>query len=653
MVHSKTRRAPPGDFRFDARLNSSGGQAMKTIFRHLIVAISLSLLAAPTSSAQEPDKSGKKPKEKEEKKSSNPIKSVTGVFGSKSEAEKAEKKAEKHEREYQKLLADARGKYDAKSKDYSSEFKARVDQDYKDLRRKHSEQAFRVNTFDTKDERVTLSGDKLKTEDSLYDNPLVQDYVNRVGQSLVPASSPFRYAFKVVLSPIPEARSLSTGTVYISTGLLSLIDNEAQLAYILSHEVAHTEKLHWFEDAMTANQLEDVNAKRENIRTAASVGLAAASVFTGGFGGGMSGAVNGLMYGSYAFSGISNLAKLIYPDKTFSWDRVQEDAADEYGLKLMFDRNYDPREVPKLYARLQRLSEREPRTAEGFLSQAERIGERVSYVNPMLAVYTVPAGASLMRGGVNLRALRGPEDGGLVSPLEAGKPFGTAEEAEKREKAATGKVSNLDILLKEKLDRGEIVGSAPEFQSVMADLKRDNGVRAFYYDMFQMALTNLEEALQIRSNDPYTHFYYGKVMSLTARNRAEKAKAMDAFVQAINLDKRGVLSGPWLHRALALMADRNPSLNGEVVGYLKRYVDVYQQEHGGELPPNMDAIYAYLKDLGEDRWVARPAMNISTKNIEPIETAAGARGNVNPQPATQPAATSATQPAGTKSPRKP
>ncbi|MEK7831708.1 MAG: M48 family metalloprotease, partial [Acidobacteriota bacterium] len=527
---------------------------MKNIIRNLIVAISLFGLFglfgvisagafAQTQQEQPTDKSGKKAKEEK------PKEKKEGGFlgiGGKTKAEKAQKeeqKAEKQEREYQKLLTNAHKKYDQKDKEYDLDFKARVDEHYKDLRRQHSEQAFLVNTYDTQDERVTFTGDKLKTEDTLYDNPLVQDYVNRVGQSLVPTASPYRYAFKVILSPVPQARSLSTGTIYISTGLLSLVDNEAQLAYILGHEIAHTEKKHWLQDALVANEMEDAEAKRQKVRTGVSLGLTAATMLSGGLGRGMGGTVSGLMVGSFAYPFISSIVKLTVPNKAFSWDRVQENEADEEGLRLMFNRNYDPREVPKLYARLQGLSEREPRTAEGFLAQTERIGERIAHFNPLLASQTV--NANLMRGSSNLRSKRGGNlDGGLVSPLEAGKPFGTAEDAEKREKASTGQVGNLDALLKEKLDKGEIVGSTAEFNSVMADLKRDNGVRAFYYDMFQMALTNLSEALEIRSNDPYTYFYYGKVLNLTARGPAEKARAMKAFETAIDLDKRGVLAGP-------------------------------------------------------------------------------------------------------------
>ena len=49
------------------------------------------------------------------------------------------------------------------------------------------------------------------------------------------------YTFRVLYDPIPKALTLSTGTIYISTGMLSVLDNEAELSYVLAHEIAHVE----------------------------------------------------------------------------------------------------------------------------------------------------------------------------------------------------------------------------------------------------------------------------------------------------------------------------------------------------------------------------------------------------------------------------
>src|SRR5215510_1754062 len=198
------------------------------------------------------------------------------------------KKQSKQEREYQKIK-----QFSEKLYAEDALFRDEVDESYRQKRREHSEMAYFTNTRDAQDDQVTRSGDKLKVEDTLYDNPLVQDYVNRVGQSIVPRDSKNLYAFKVTLNPIPEARALSTGTIYISSGLLSMIDNEAQLAYVLGHEVAHVEKDHWREDVIVERGIQRFYEKQAQKR--ALVGLGAGAAVGGATGSFSKGATTGLL----------------------------------------------------------------------------------------------------------------------------------------------------------------------------------------------------------------------------------------------------------------------------------------------------------------------------------------------------------------------
>src|SRR5262249_46227755 len=122
------------------------------------------------------------------------------------------------------------------------DFRNAVETAYLKKQREHSEYAYYINTRPPNMQQVTRDGDNLTIEYSIYENPMAQDYVNRVGQSLVPAGSTRLYTFRILLNPIPESRALSTGTVYVSSGMLSLIDNEAQLSYVLGHEIADVEK---------------------------------------------------------------------------------------------------------------------------------------------------------------------------------------------------------------------------------------------------------------------------------------------------------------------------------------------------------------------------------------------------------------------------
>ena len=79
-----------------------------------------------------------------------------------------------------------------------------------------------------------------------YPNPMLEDYVNKLGQSLVPRDSKQYYSFRMAYDPRPDAWSLSTGSIYVTTGLMSMLDNEAQLTYVLAHEIGHVEHRHLY-----------------------------------------------------------------------------------------------------------------------------------------------------------------------------------------------------------------------------------------------------------------------------------------------------------------------------------------------------------------------------------------------------------------------
>jgi Zn-dependent protease with chaperone function len=552
------------------------------------------------------------------------------------------KKQTKQEREYQKIK-----QFSEKLYAEDALFRDEVDESYRQKRREHSEMAYFTNTRDAQDDQVTRSGDKLKVEDTLYDNPLVQDYVNRVGQSIVPRDSKNLYAFKVTLNPIPEARALSTGTIYISSGLLSMIDNEAQLAYVLGHEVAHVEKDHWRDDVIVERGIQRYYEKQAQKRAIVGtlIGAGAGAIIGGATNSFTKGATSGLIIAA----GVPTVLKLLAPDIVVSWDKQQEDEADQLGLKYMFDRNYDPREAPKFYATLQRVSHSDTRAGLGFMGDKQRVLERVQQVNSVIGGFNNLTTTNLFAGALDLRAQREAQG---VTEGAKGPDRGKALSAER---AAAGQAVAAQVLasgpmaaaIKAKIESGELIGSSAEFATVMAELKRDNGLRAYYFDMFQMARDNLEESLLIRSSDPFTHFYYGKILKLTARTSVEKQRALSEFVRAIELDKRRVIAEPHLYRALALIETKDPGQSKLIVSSLKDYVAVYQRENGGSLPPNMDVIYDYLQEVGEMDWAARPATNVSTKDIDPIGIQSGLATSAPPQepaPATAAPATVAPAP---------
>lgn len=575
---------------------------------------------------------------------SSSLQAVQGKEKKEKRDDKSDEKQSKQEREFLKMKRFSEQEY---QKD--SAFREEVEAAYRHKQREHSEYAFYFNTRDANDQQVQRTGDKLKIQDTLYDNPLVQDYVNRLGHSLVPVNSARLYAFKVTLNPIPEARSLSTGTIYVSTGLISAADNEAQLAYVLGHEIAHIEKNHWHQDVLIGQGIERYNENQEKKRKlgGAIIGLAAGPLLRA------AGVDPFTSFTVANFASSPSLLKLVVPNAVASWDKLQEDDADQLALEYMLARNYDPREVPKFYASLYRASARDGRAGLGYMASSERIVDRVQKVDEAVGGLSnlmsrdgLMIGAATFnqqeRASADLAALRKAIEADIAAslppggkPAEPGKKLDPSRDAAGRmkraEDAVTGKLAS-DI--NAKLASGELIGTAAEFQSVMTELRRDNGIRAYYYDMFQMARDDLEESLRMRNNDPYAHHYFGKVLRLTARTPSEKASALAHFAKAIELDKRNVLPEPHLYQALSMIDSRDPGRTRDIVVALQDYVTIYQREHAGALPSNMEVIYDYMQEAQELTWAARPVMNVSAKNVDNTTGGSGAARPADTAPST-------------------
>jgi len=399
----------------------------------------------------------------------------------------------------------------------------------------------------------------------LYNNPMLQRYINAIGQRLVPKDSPNIYSFKLLLDPIPKAEALSTGTILISTGMVSMLDNEAQLAYVLGHEIAHVEKNHAYTIVRMSVLEPALNAEKEKETKEKRAIVGAVTTFaTGGLGGiygGLSGAFSGSLAG--LAGGIVG-GNLIFRDHNTvtEWADIYENDADATSLHYMLDQGYDVREAPRLYARLQSAAAHDPRIGLGFMAKETRMKARTAHIQTVLS-------------------------GDFKAQWEA------------------------------KLKANGLTGSSGEFSLIMAALKRDNGIIAIDYDLFAMARDNLEEAVSLRSNDPRAQLYLGKVISLTARSPEDRQSAEDHFMKAIQYDgTRGAYPDPHLEHALHLIGENGDK--GQIKNEIEAYVALYQREHMGSLPSNMAILYDYLTLEGDTNWYAAPAAVVSTKNVEAI-----------------------------------
>lgn len=409
----------------------------------------------------------------------------------------------------------------------------------------------------------------------LYDNPILQRYVNSLGQKLVPKDSPYLYSFKLLLDPIPRAEAFSTGTIYISTGLVSLLDNEAQLAYVLGHEIAHIEKNHFYSELKNAvlerelNQEKEKSAERK--RSLFTIGASLVGAGLGGaFGGGRGAAAGAFLGGAGGL--ISSMILIRSKTTNTEWSTVYENEADEAGFKYVLEQNYDVREVPHLYARMENMVSRDARIGLGFVGKPSRVKERIAHIQTLIG-------------------------GTYKADIDA------------------------------KLKAAGLVGSSPDFPVLMSALKRDNGIVALDYDLFAMSRDNLEDAVNLRSNDSRAQAYLGKVIALTGRTPEDRQQASDHFLKAIQYDQtRGAYPEPHLERALFLIGQSNPANQEEIHHELQAYVLLYQREHAGQLPSNMPIIYDYFSLAGDSKWYVSPTAEVSTRYAESLNVTNNGNG---------------------------
>ena len=392
-----------------------------------------------------------------------------------------------------------------------------------------------------------------------YQNPMLQDYVNKLGQSLVPRASSQFYAFRIVRDPRPNAWSFSTGSIYVSTGLMSMLDNEAQLVFVLSHEIGHVERRHEYSRTRGDALEQLLNAEKiASIKKKGAILGAIAGGVGGAFGGAREsvfGAVIGAQFG--ATNALTNWLVNVQRLKLTDWNREQEKEADEFAARATLEHDFDVREAPKVFVALENTMRHDDRVGIGFhYGLVNNLGERRQHVQALV-------------------------DGVLKAGIE--------------EKSKTG-----------------LAAMSPNFALLMAEAKRDNGKLALEYDLFDEARQNLEQAISLRSSDPTAHLYLGEVYKLTARSKDEEQKAMDHFMQAIRLDTgRSAYPLPHLEHALALLKQNDQTLYPEAQKEIKTYITLYKLDHGGNLPPGMLVLYDYLSLTGDDTWSEAPVVNVA------------------------------------------
>jgi beta-barrel assembly-enhancing protease len=172
---------------------------------------------------------------------------------------------------------------------------------------------------------------EIEQQAKMVEDPLINEYINRVGQQLVLHSdAKIPFTIRVIDSDEVNAFALPGGFFYLNKGLILAAENESELAGVMAHEIAHVAARHAMENQGKGQML--------------GIGLIAGIIFTGG----VAGAV------------LQNTAGLAQALAFFSFSRAAEEEADRLGVQYLYAAGYDPNGMASMFEKLAAQSKSKP-----------------------------------------------------------------------------------------------------------------------------------------------------------------------------------------------------------------------------------------------------------------------------------------------------
>ncbi len=191
----------------------------------------------------------------------------------------------------------------------------------------------------------------------LVTDPVIVEYVNRVGQNIVKNSDcKVPFTIKVIDSDEINAMALPGGFFYVNSGLILAADEEAELAGVMAHEVAHVCAHH------AARQMTKLNY--------AQIGSIPLIIFT---------------QGSWTGYGIYEATQLAIPISFLQFSRMDEAEADWLGLQYMYKAGYDPQAFIQLFEKLDALEKHKPGTLAKVFSDHPQTPDRIIHSEEEIA----------------------------------------------------------------------------------------------------------------------------------------------------------------------------------------------------------------------------------------------------------------------------
>lgn len=189
---------------------------------------------------------------------------------------------------------------------------------------------------------------EVEKQSKIITDPVISEYVNRLGQNLVRNSdAKVPFTIKVIDGEEVNAFALPGGYFFVYAGLILKADNEAELAGVMAHEIAHVAARHGTRQA-TRGEI-------------AQLGMIPVMIMSGGWAG----------YGIY------QAANILIPIGFLKFSRAFESEADMLGLEYMYKTGYDPTAFVDFFEKIETLEKHKPGTMAKVFSTHPMTDDRI------------------------------------------------------------------------------------------------------------------------------------------------------------------------------------------------------------------------------------------------------------------------------------
>jgi predicted Zn-dependent protease len=201
---------------------------------------------------------------------------------------------------------------------------------------------------------------QLEKSVKFINDPVINEYVNRIGQNLVKNSdAKVPFTIRVIDSDEVNAMALPGGFFYVNSGLILTADDEAEMAGVMAHEIAHVAAHH---------------AAREQTRMNYA----------------QLGTIPLIFLGGYTGYGIYEAAQIGVPLTFLQFSRDFEGQADFLGVQYMYRAGYDPQAFVTIFEKLENLEKTKPNIFARAFSTHPQTPERIEATQKEIATILPP-----------------------------------------------------------------------------------------------------------------------------------------------------------------------------------------------------------------------------------------------------------------------